>query len=164
MIISMIAAIAQDFAIGKDNDLVWSIKDDMRLFRQKTTGHAVLMGRKTFESFGRPLKNRTNLVVTRNTDWNAEGAHVFNEIQAAIDYARELGEGELFIIGGGTIYKALLPQADRLYISHINTRVPDAEAFFPEFHQENWQVIESEKFEQNERNEFAFEFKLYERK
>src|SRR5688572_23544226 len=109
MILSAIVAAGINNEIGKDNDLLWHLPDDMRFFRTKTTGHAVIMGRKTLESFGKPLKNRENIVITRSKDYNAEGVHITHTIEEAITLAKSFAETEAFLLGGGEIYSMALP-------------------------------------------------------
>lgn len=163
MIVSMIAAVAKNNVIGKDNKLLWKLSDDLRRFKRITSGHAVLMGRKTFESLGKPLPNRTNLVVTRDENFAAEGTHVFNQINEALEYARSEGEEELFIIGGGEIYQMMLPAANKMYLTKVHTQ-PEGDTFFPEIHDEEWDVINEEAHKADNRNEFDFVFLDLERR
>ena len=163
MTISAIVATAKDNVIGKDNKLLWKLSDDLRRFKRITSGHAVLMGRKTFESLGKPLPNRTNLVVTRDENFAVEGAHVFNQINEALEYARSEGEEELFIIGGGEIYQMMLPAANKLYLTKVHAQ-PEGDTFFPEIHDEEWDVINEEAHKADDRNEFDFVFLDLERR
>lgn len=163
MIVSMIVAVAKNNVIGKDNKLLWKLSDDLRRFKRITSGHAVLMGRKTFESLGKPLPNRTNLVVTRDENFAAEGAHVFNQINEALEYARSEGEEELFIIGGGEIYQMMLPAANKLYLTKVHAQ-PEGDTFFPEIQDEEWDVINEEAHKADDRNEFDFVFLDLERR
>ncbi|MEZ5003829.1 MAG: dihydrofolate reductase [Chitinophagales bacterium] len=163
MIVSMIVAVAKNNVIGKDNKLLWKLSDDLRRFKRITSGHAVLMGRKTFESLGKPLPNRTNLVVTRDENFTAEGAHVFNQINEALEYARSEGEEELFIIGGGEIYQMMLPAANKLYLTKVHAQ-PEGDTFFPEIQDEEWDVINEEAHKADDRNEFDFVFLDLERR
>nr|AIA19075.1 Dihydrofolate reductase [uncultured bacterium] len=131
--ISMIAAIQKkDRGIGNDNKLLFAIKEDLQRFKALTTGHPIVMGRKTFESIGRPLPNRTNIVITRNTDFVAEGCVVVSSLDEAIGKAKEVEQIEIFIIGGGEIYKQALPFTDRLYITEVEGE-EEATVFFPEY-------------------------------
>lgn len=166
MKISMIAAVAENNVIGKDNDLIWRLPDDMKFFMKKTTGHHVIMGRKNFESLPpkySPLPNRTNIVMTRQKDFNIEGAHVVNSIEDALKIAREDGEDEAFIIGGGDIYKLGLERADMMYITEIKESF-EGDAFFPEYDQEKWEEIERIPHAPDERHKYAFDFVTYKRK
>lgn len=115
--------------IGKDNAIPWSCPEDMKFFRERTEGNVVLMGRKTFESIGRPLPNRRNVVITRDRNWTHEGVEVIHTLNN-IDLHFKSEERDVFIIGGSEIYKQLLPQTHELYLSRINTEVVDGDAFF----------------------------------
>ena len=126
---TIIVALTSDLAIGKDGDLLYHIPADMRRFRQLTTGHTVIMGRKTFESLpSGPLPNRRNIVITRQTDFRAPGAELAHSLQEALNMA---GGEEIFIIGGESIYRAAMPLAQRLYLTQIHAERPDADTFFP---------------------------------
>ncbi|CAI8342017.1 MAG: hypothetical protein CNE98_06685 [Bacteroidetes bacterium MED-G17] len=165
MNISIIVAMAKNRAIGKNNDLPWRIKDDMKIFRQTTLNHVVMMGRKSMESMGnRPLKHRTNLVITRSNTYNPEGVIICNSFESAISLAKDLDEKELFVLGGGEVYAQLIDKCNKMYISHIQTDIVDADVYFPEVDWSKWEQISRESFEQNERNEFPFDFTIYERK
>lgn len=130
MAISIIAAIGRNNELGKGNDLVWHFKEDMRFFKETTTGNTVVMGRKTFESLPHALPNRRNVVITKNADYVAEGA----EVVTGIEEAMKLTENDnVFIIGGGTIYTAFMPYADKLYLTEIDAENKDADVFFPSF-------------------------------
>jgi len=158
--ISLIAAVADDGAIGRDNDLIWRLRDDLALFKRVTVDHAVVMGRKSFEAIGKPLPKRRNIVVTRRSDLSIEGAEVVSSLEEVYSLF-EGSDEEVFILGGGEIYRQTLSQADNLYISHVHAEFPDADTHFPEVDWTNWVVSEEESFPQNERNEFAFTFKKY---
>lgn len=127
--ISIIAAVGKNLAIGKDGKLLWRISDDLKRFKQLTAGHAIIMGRKTFESIGRALPNRTNIVITRNPDFKADGVLIAGSLEEAIQKA---GDGEIFIIGGGEIYSQALPIADKLYLTLVESGV-DGDTFFPDW-------------------------------
>lgn len=130
MAISIIAAIGRNNELGKGNDLVWHFKEDMRFFKETTTGNTVVMGRKTFESLPHALPNRRNVVITKNADYVAEGA----EVVTGIEEAMKLTENDnVFVIGGGTIYTAFMPYADKLYLTEIDAEDKDADVFFPSF-------------------------------
>lgn len=161
--VSLIAAVAEDMAIGKDNDLIWSLRDDLALFKRATVEHAVVMGRKSFEAIGKPLPKRRNIIVTRRDDYQPEGV----EVASSLEGVHALFEGsdeEVFILGGGEIYRQTLEDADYLYISHVHAEFPEADTHFPTVNWDNWSVIEEEAYPQNERNEFAFTFRKYLRK
>lgn len=130
MSLSLIAAIGKNNELGKGNDLIWHFREDMQFFKQTTMGSTVLMGRKTFESLPKALPGRRNLVVSRQADYHAEGAEVFPTVSAALAAA---WEEQVFVIGGASLYQALLPQCDKLYLTEIDDTCDGAEVFFPSF-------------------------------
>lgn len=130
MSISMIAAVGKHLELGKNNDLIWHFKEDMKFFKETTTGHTVIMGRKTFESLPKALPNRRNIVISTNKDYVAPGAEVVTSLEEAINLVKD---EEAFIIGGGAIYKAFLPYADKLYLTEIDDVCDDADTYFPVF-------------------------------
>jgi len=133
--ISIIAALGRDRAIGYKNDLLWKIPADLKRFRELTLGHPIVMGRKTFESIGRILPGRTNIVVTRNADWRFEGAVVATSLDEALTKAAELDQSQVFVIGGGEMYAQALPRADRLYLTLIEDE-KEGDIFFPPYETE----------------------------
>jgi dihydrofolate reductase len=155
MKVSLIAAVARNGTIGKDNDLPWTIKDDMRFFVDKTRGHCVIMGRRNFDAMGRPLPKRTNIVVTRNADLTLDGAIVVNSIEDALRHAARTGEEEAFVIGGAEIYRLALPHAHAFYRTRVLADV-EGDVKFPEICEEDWEVSRLSEGEENERNEYAF--------
>ena len=130
MSVSIIAAIGKNRELGKGNDLIWHFKDDMKFFKETTTGSTVIMGRKTFESLPKALPNRRNIVISSNKGFKAEGAEVVDSIEKALKKAKD---DEIFIIGGGRIYEEFLPLADKLYLTEIDAVCEDAEVYFPKF-------------------------------
>ena len=159
MTISLIVARAKDNAIGKDNDLLWKIKDDLKLFKNTTAGHVVIHGRKSFESIGFPLPNRSNIIITRNKDYKAEGAFVTYSLSEAIELGKKLEmNDEIFILGGAEIYRQSLDLVDRMYLSEVDSKFPEADAYFPELNMDGWKQVKCDKYEQSEVNEFAFDF------
>lgn len=164
MIISAIAAHANNRAIGKDNDLPWNLPADMKYFMRTTRGHHVLMGRKTYESMGVPLKNRTNIVLTRDPYFVGSNLVVVHSLQEGIDYAKANGESELFIIGGAQIYKQSLPHLDQLYITEIDLDVPDGDVFFPKIDLKRWDLVSEIEHAPDEKNPYPFIFKIYKKK
>ncbi|HET8858360.1 dihydrofolate reductase [Marivirga sp.] len=167
MKISMIAAKANDNAIGKDNDMIWHLPDDLKYFKDKTRNRHILMGRKNFDSLGekyQPLPQRINIVITRNKDWQHDGVKVFHDVEDGIAFAKENNEEELFIIGGGEIYKEGLKFADRLYITEVDAEFPDAEAYFPEFDKSEWKEVSREHHSKDERHQLNFDYVVYDRK
>ncbi len=163
MKISIIVAIAENNAIGKDNKLLWHIRDDLKLFKRTTLGHVIVMGRKSYESIGRPLPGRTNVVVTRNEHYRPDGVEVFSSLKSVFEHFSKT-EKEIFVIGGGEIYRQTLETAHILHISHVETRVEDADTYFPEVNWEDWEMTDEEKYEKDERNDFPFIYKVYNRK
>jgi dihydrofolate reductase len=161
MILSLIAAIGKNNELGKDNKLLWDLPADMRHFRETTSGHPVVMGRKTFESIGRPLPKRRNIVITRDSSYSREGIEVVHSIEEAIALFKEIPE-EVFIIGGAEIYKQSLPFANRLYITRVESNF-DADAFFPEIGPE-WQETFRDDHISDESHAFPYSFLIYEKK
>ncbi len=131
--VSIIAAIASgNRALGRDNDLIYKIPEDLKRFRELTSGHTIVMGRKTYDSIGRLLPNRTNIIVTRDVDFRLDGAVIAHSVEEALRKAEEIEKEEVFIIGGGQIYEQALPLTDRLYLTVIEGS-PDADIFFPDY-------------------------------
>jgi dihydrofolate reductase len=159
--ITIIAAAAENNALGKDNDLVWHLPDDFKRFKRLTTGHHIIMGRKTFESFPKPLPNRTHIVITRNKNYQKEGAVVVHSIETALELSKN--DPQPFIIGGGEIYKQGLPFTGKIELTRVHANV-EADAFFPEIDENNWQLIAEEYHPKDERHEFAFTYLTYIRK
>lgn len=137
MAISIIAAIGKNNELGKDNDLIWRFKEDMKFFRETTTGNTVLMGRKTFESLPHALPNRRNVVVTKDENYIAEGAEVFYSVEEAL---KSTENDNVFVIGGAMIYNELLPFCDKLYLTEIDDECPDADVYFPKFNKSEYSV------------------------
>lgn len=135
MAISIIAAIGKNNELGKNNDLIWHFKEDMKFFRETTTGNTVLMGRKTFESLPHALPNRRNVVVTKDKSYIAEGAEVFHSVEEAL---KSIENDNVFVIGGGMIYNELLPFCDKLYLTEIDDECPDADVYFPKFNKSEY--------------------------
>lgn len=143
--ISIIAAIGKNRELGKDNKLLWHIPDDLPRFKKLTLGHSIVMGRKTFESIGRPLPNRTNIVVTRDSSYEVEGVVVVHSIEKAIEEAKKKDKEEIFVIGGGQIYEQALPFTDRLYLTIVDAQA-EADTYFPDY-SEFKEIISEEKNE-----------------
>ena len=158
--VSIIVAIAQNGIIGDKNSLLWHIKEDMRFFRTTTSGHAVIMGRKTFESLGsKPLPKRTNIVITRQ-DVVFEGALTAHSLEEAIRMAD--GDEEIFVIGGAQIYAEALKVADRLYITRVEHDY-EGDTSFPEFDLSAWRLVAEERHERGEEYEYPFSFQTFDR-
>jgi dihydrofolate reductase len=156
--ITMIAAAAENNALGKDNELVWHLPDDFKRFKKLTTGHHIIMGRKTWESFPRPLPNRTHVVITRNTAYKAEGAVVVHDMADALAFAKE--DPNTFIIGGGEIYKIGLDYATHIELTRVHGDY-EADAFFPSFGLEHWQLQTSMFHDKDENHEVAFTYETW---
>lgn len=159
--ITMIAAAAENNALGKDNDLVWHLPDDFKRFKKLTTGHHIIMGRKTFESFPKPLPNRTHVVITRQEDYNPEGAIVVHSIEGALDIAKN--DENAFIIGGGEIYKLGIDHATHIELTRVHGEF-EADAFFPEIDEAKWQLLKDEFHPKDERHDYAFTYLTYARR
>ncbi len=157
--ISLIAAVAQNYTIGKDGDLPWRLPSDLKWFKANTVGKPCIMGRKTYASLGRPLPNRRNMVVTRNTDFAADGVEVFHGIDNALDAA---DAEEIMILGGSTIYEKLLPRADRFYLTVVLADV-EGDTHFPPLAPDDWEVVSLERHEPDERHAHAYNFVVLDR-
>jgi dihydrofolate reductase len=162
MIISIIVAAAENDVIGRQNDLPWRLSADLQRFKKLTMGHAVVMGRKTYESIGRPLPGRRMIVVTRQADYQAEGVEVVPSPEAAIELSKERQETELFIIGGAEIFAHFLPLAGHLYWTRVHDFV-DGDVRFPAYARREWRLVESTRHEADAKNEHPYSFELYER-
>ncbi|AJE13782.1 diacylglycerol kinase [Stutzerimonas balearica DSM 6083] len=145
--LAMIAALAERHVIGRDNSMPWHLPADLRHFKAMTLGKPVIMGRKTWDSLGRPLPGRLNLVVSRQAGLQLEGAETFTDLESALQraeqWALEQGAGELMLIGGAQLYSQALARAQRLYLTRIDAR-PEGDAFFPAFDEAEWQCVERE--------------------
>jgi len=160
--ISIIVAIAENQAIGKDNDLLWHISEDLKRFKRITTGHTVIMGKKTYESLPfRPLKNRRNVVITDNLEERFEGCETVHSIGAAIEKCTP-GD-EHFIIGGASVYRQFLPFTDRMYLTLVH-KAFEGDVFFPEYNMEEWNVVSTENFPSDADNDFSYSYVILERK
>lgn len=159
MIISMIAAMANNRIIGKDNDMPWHLPADLKHFKAVTLGKPVIMGRRTFESIGRLLPGRVNIIITRNADYKVEGAIMAESPEHALSLAGDVDE--VMIIGGGKIYLDFLTRADRLYLTHIDLDV-EGDTQFPDYQAvADWQVVDSTSFSPDELNQYHYQFVVY---
>lgn len=166
MIISLIAALTKNHVIGKNNDLPWHLPDDMKYFMQTTKEHHVIMGRKNYESIPekfRPLPNRTNIVVTRQKDFDAPGCWVVNTLEEGMALALAEGEDELFIIGGSEIYALAINYADQLYLTEIDTTL-EGDTYFPSFNRDEWQEVSRTHHRADSRHAYSFDFVVYKKK
>jgi dihydrofolate reductase len=156
--ITIIAAIAENNALGKDNLLIWHLPDDFKRFKQLTSNHYIIMGRKTFESFPKPLPNRTHIIISRQKHFKHEGCIVVNSIEQALSKCPE--NEEIFIIGGGEIYKQSLLLADKLELTRVHGIV-EADTYFPEINPKDWKLDFEEFHSKDDRHNFDFTFQTY---
>ena len=166
MVVSLIVAVSENKVIGKDNDLVWHLPNDMKLFRDTTKGHFVIMGRKNYESIPhkyRPLPSRTNVIVTRQDDYKAEGCLVVNSVEKAIEIAQKAGDKEPFVIGGGQIYKHAIENnlVDRIYLTRVHTEI-DGDTYFDDL-DDSWKLVHTDLHPKDKKHPFAFTFQTFER-
>jgi len=160
MIVSLIAAMAKNRVIGANGDLPWRLPKDFKYFKDKTMGHPIVMGRKTFLSLGKPLPNRENIVLTRNETYRPEGVQVFTEIESAMSYlTSHYADEEVFIIGGEQIYRLAMPFANRIYLTELD-RDYQGDANFPEFSLDDFQLSKSDP---QEENGVSYHFNVYDR-
>lgn len=160
--ISFIVAASENNVIGKEGKLPWHLPADMKYFKNTTWALPVLMGRKTFESFSKALQGRTNIVITRQKNYSAENMMVAGNVKEAIEKAATLKTEEIFVIGGGEIYKQAWDMAGRLYITRVHT-VIDGDAFFPALNKETWQLISKKDFGKDDKHVFDYSFEVWER-
>ena len=166
MKLSMIVAVAQNRVIGRNNALPWYLPNDLKYFKQTTLGKPVIMGRKTYESIGKPLPGRTNIVITRQEGYQPEGVKVVSSVAAARDLAESVclidGQQEAMIMGGAEIYALCLPECDRLYLTEVHADV-DGDAYFPEYDKSQWQEVAREDFAAEGPNPYDYSFVVYDR-
>lgn len=167
MNIALVAALAENRVIGRENALPWRLPDDMKRFRTLTTPHCVLMGHRTYVSIGRPLPDRTNIVLSRNPSTAYEGVSVTGDLEAALALARDAGHEKLFVIGGEAVYAASLPLADRLYLTRVHAQI-EGDAHFPQFDESgqnpsSWRRTSSASHPADERHAHAFSFEEWDR-
>ncbi len=163
MVISGIAAMSKNRVIGVKNDLPWHLPADMKYFMRTTRNHHVIMGRKTFESMGVPLKNRINIVITRDPHYSTSGILVVHSLHKALQVAESKGEEETFIIGGSEIYQLALPVLDKIYLTEIDLIVENGDAFFPDFDLNSWRLISEESHTPDDKNHYNYTFKIFEK-
>lgn len=160
MIISAIVAVAENGVIGHKNQIPWHLPADLKWFKKQTTGHHIILGRKNYDSIGRPLPKRQNFVISRNPDLQIDGCRVFNDIEHAIDAAYNAGESELFIVGGETIYKQTMHLWQKLYITKVHDR-PEGDVFFPDMDFSAWQCIFRKNGVTDERNTLLHTYEIW---
>lgn len=164
MEIVLIAAIAKNNAIGKDNKLLWHLPDDFKHFKAQTTGHYIIMGRKTFETFPKPLPNRTHIIITNQKDYVVpENCYIVNSVADALHLCKEHQQQKVYVIGGGQIYEQMMNVATRLEITHVDV-TPDADAFFPQIDPEKWQPVSVVTHAIDEKHLYAFNITVYKKK
>ena len=161
--ISLIVAASTNNAIGKNNQLLWNLPNDMKFFKNTTWGMPIIMGRKTYESMDKPLPGRINVVITRQEGWNAEGTVVAKSLDDAIKKASETNCKEIFIIGGGEIFKLAMELADRIYLTRVHATL-EGDAFFPEVDENKWQLISNQDFAADDKHKFAYSFQTWDKK
>jgi len=166
MKVSLIVAVSENHVIGKNNNLIWHLPEDMKFFKKTTLGHFVIMGRKNFESIPhkyRPLPNRTNVIITRQTSYEADGCMTVSSIEEALNKAKEAQDTEAFIIGGGEIYRLALENnlVDRIYLTRVHKKL-DGDTFFPELN-DDWKLISSEKHRADEKHIYSYSFEIHEK-
>ena len=162
MLISLVVAAATNNAIGKDGQLPWCLPNDMKRFKNVTWGMPVVMGRKTYESLGKPLAGRKNIVITRQPDWKAPGTVAVKNMEDALFLVRETDAKEAMVIGGGEIYKMIFDKAQRIYLTRVEGE-PDADTFFPVIDPKQWKLVSQQNFEADEKNDHNYSFQTWER-
>jgi len=166
MRIALIVAMSRNRVIGRNNKLPWYLPEDLKYFKRVTVGKPIIMGRKTFESIGRPLPGRLNIVVTRNAEWSAEGVTAVTDLDQAFARAEAQatidGVDEVMVIGGGHIYEAVLPRADRLYLTQVHAEVA-GDAWFPVVDWDQWEEVSREDYSGNEKNPYDYSLVVFDR-
>ncbi len=155
MIVTFVVAAAANNAIGKDNQLLWKLPTDLKHFKTITSGHTIVMGRKTFDSMGKPLPNRRNIVITRNPDLKIEGAEVTQSLAEVLERCKK--DGEVFVIGGAEIYKEALERTNRIYLTRVH-KAFDGDAYFPDLDPKKWVEVAREDHQADEKNPIDFSF------
>jgi dihydrofolate reductase len=162
MKVSIIVAVAENNIIGKRNSLPWYLPADLKHFKEITLGHHILMGQNTYASIGKPLPGRTTIILSNKTDYKQVGCVVVNTPDEAIKTAEKSGEKELMICGGGQVYKAFLPFADKIYLTKVHHKF-DGDIYFPEINMKKWKVVSRESHEPDQKNTFAYDFLILEK-
>lgn len=162
MIVSIIVAVDKNWGIGKDNQIPWYLSDDLKQFKNLTMGHHLIMGRKTYQSIGKPLPGRTTIVISRNRDYLIEDGFIVYSVDDAIQLAKSRGETEVFVIGGGEIYEQVIDIVDIIHLTEIDTDA-DCDVTFPNIKWEKWEEVESKQFEADCRNQFPFSYRKLQR-
>lgn len=163
MRVSIIAALDTNGVIGRNNELPWHLSSDLKRFKQLTTGHHLLQGRKTWDSVGKPLPDRVNVIITRRDDYEREGFVVVHSLDEGLRLAGRSGDAEAFVGGGSEIFAQALHRADRMYLTRVHAEV-EGDTWFPEFDDvSEWHLVESEHFDADEKNDYPYSFLTYER-
>lgn len=157
MIKSLIVAHGENYEIGFDNQLLWHLSDDLKNFKNHTTGKPIVMGRKTYDSIGRPLPKRTNIILTRQADLKIEGCLVMHSYEEVEKWAADNSVDELVYIGGGKVYENVLPRVDKMYITKVHGSF-NADTYFPQYNLDNYQILNQYTHEKDEKNEYTWEF------
>lgn len=162
-IISLLVAASENNVIGKNNQLPWHLPNDLKYFKNLTWGMPIVMGRKTFESIGKPLPGRKSIVITRNRDWRFDGVAVAHSIEDAVDHSKTYGVKEIFVIGGAHVFEAAFPLAGRLYLTRIHQHF-DGDVFLPSINQSEWRIVKSHHHAADEKNRYDHTYEVWERK
>ena len=163
MFISFVVAAAKNNVIGKDNQLVWNLPNDMKFFKNVTWGMPVVMGRKSFDSLGKALPGRKNIVLTRQEDWKAKDVIVVKSMEEAKAAVKEMDVKEMMVIGGGEIFKMVMPEAKRIYLTRVDAE-PDGDAYFPEVDPAEWKLVSKKDHEADSKHAYNYSFQIWERK
>lgn len=161
--LSLVVAASENNVIGKDNKLLWHLPNDLKFFKNTTWGMPVIMGRKTYDSMGKPLIGRHNIVITRQTDWEAKDVTVVSSLEEAIEAVQQTDALEGYIIGGGQVYEQSIQLADKIYLTRVHT-VVEGDTFFPHINEDQFKLVSSLNFEADDKHEFAYSFEIWERK
>ena len=161
--ISLVVAASTNNAIGKDNQLLWHLPNDLKFFKNTTWGMVVVMGRKTFEAVNKPLPGRINIVITRQVNWTAEGVITATDLNDALKKAAETNCKEIFVIGGGEIYKQSMAICHKIYITRVHATL-DGDTFFPEIDESNWTLASNEDFEADAKHAYGYSFQVWVKK
>lgn len=161
MEISFVVAASENNVIGKNNELPWYLPEDLKFFKKMTSGKPVMMGRKTFESLGKPLPNRLNVIISKHLETAPEGTTLFHSIKDGLDFLKMEKYPEISIIGGGEIFSETIGIADIIYLTRVHTKIDDGEAFFPEINPEAWHIEWEESHQKDERHNFSFTFQKW---
>jgi dihydrofolate reductase len=162
-VLKILVAFDENRVIGKNNALIWHLPADLKRFKALTTGHVIIMGRKTFESIGKPLPNRTTIVISRQTDLQIEGVILANSVEEAILKGKSLTREDIFIVGGAEIYALSMPLADEILVTLLHD-IFDGDAYFPEISADTWEIVEKERGITDEKNTYQYSYITYSRK